>query len=156
LVSLICETQFAKTKFVKTWFAGVWWATAKACEYAASVACWMERQLHRPAGFAQVGEWLKPTDCKSVPPSEVRRFESFPVHQIMLSRLAGVSEAGARWRNPERFLRGIWVNYESPGKGFDCVRGYRSFGVCHAKRFSDPLADAFGFGAVRVQELGAA
>jgi hypothetical protein len=30
---------------------------------------------------AQVGEWLKPTDCKSVPPSEVRRFESFPVHQ---------------------------------------------------------------------------
>ena len=31
--------------------------------------------------FAQVGEWLKPTDCKSVPPSEVRRFESFPVHQ---------------------------------------------------------------------------
>ena len=32
-------------------------------------------------GFAQVGEWLKPTDCKSVPPCEVRRFESFPVHQ---------------------------------------------------------------------------
>src|SRR5215468_9230728 len=30
---------------------------------------------------AQVGEWLKPTDCKSVPPSEVRRFESSPVHQ---------------------------------------------------------------------------
>jgi hypothetical protein len=28
-----------------------------------------------------VGEWLKPTDCKSVPPCEVRRFESFPVHQ---------------------------------------------------------------------------
>ena len=34
-----------------------------------------------PESFAQVGEWLKPTDCKSVPPSEVRRFESFPVHQ---------------------------------------------------------------------------
>ena len=32
----------------------------------------------------QVGEWLKPTDCKSVPPSEVRRFESFPVHQNTL------------------------------------------------------------------------
>ncbi len=31
---------------------------------------------------AQVGEWLKPADCKSAPPSEVRRFESFPVHQI--------------------------------------------------------------------------
>ena len=29
-----------------------------------------------------MGEWLKPTDCKSVPPSEVRRFESFPVHQF--------------------------------------------------------------------------
>ena len=28
----------------------------------------------------RVGEWLKPTDCKSVPPCEVRRFESFPVH----------------------------------------------------------------------------
>ena len=28
-----------------------------------------------------MGEWLKPTDCKSVPPSEVRRFESSPVHQ---------------------------------------------------------------------------
>ena len=39
--------------------------------------------------FAQVGEWLKPTDCKSVPPSEVRRFESFPVHQ-RLRRFAGV------------------------------------------------------------------
>ena len=36
----------------------------------------------KPVVFAQVGEWLKPTDCKSVPPSEVRRFESFPVHQI--------------------------------------------------------------------------
>ena len=29
----------------------------------------------------QVGEWLKPTDCKSVTPCELRRFESFPVHQ---------------------------------------------------------------------------
>jgi hypothetical protein len=35
-----------------------------------------------PESFAQVGEWLKPTDCKSVPPSEVRRFESFPVHHV--------------------------------------------------------------------------
>src|SRR5947207_13576042 len=42
------------------------------------------------ADFAQVGEWLKPTDCKSVPPSEVRRFESFPVHHD-LRRFAGVS-----------------------------------------------------------------
>ena len=29
-----------------------------------------------------MGEWLKPADCKSAPPCEVRRFESFPVHQI--------------------------------------------------------------------------
>ena len=36
-----------------------------------------------PEDFAQVGEWLKPTDCKSVPPSEVRRFESFPVHHLI-------------------------------------------------------------------------
>ena len=43
------------------------------------------RRLHRPAIFAQVGEWLKPTDCKSVPPSEVRRFESFPVHQNLVA-----------------------------------------------------------------------
>ena len=33
---------------------------------------------------AQVGEWLKPADCKSAPPSEVRRFESFPVHQELV------------------------------------------------------------------------
>jgi hypothetical protein len=33
----------------------------------------------------QVGEWLKPTDCKSVPPCEVRRFESFPVHHLSSS-----------------------------------------------------------------------
>ena len=42
------------------------------------------RRPHRPEEIAQVGEWLKPTDCKSVPPSEVRRFESFPVHHVEL------------------------------------------------------------------------
>ena len=47
---------------------------------------------HRPRVFAQVGEWLKPTDCKSVPPSEVRRFESFPVHHD--SRESLVHRAG--------------------------------------------------------------
>ena len=31
---------------------------------------------------AQVGEWLKPADCKSAPPCEVRRFESSPVHHF--------------------------------------------------------------------------
>ena len=43
---------------------------------------------HRPNVSAQVGEWLKPTDCKSVPPSEVRRFESSPVHHDSVSRLS--------------------------------------------------------------------
>src|ERR1700733_3338222 len=42
----------------------------------------MKRTAASPGGFAQVGEWLKPADCKSAPPSEVRRFESFPVHQF--------------------------------------------------------------------------
>ena len=49
---------------------------------ACRVFCWTERDGRIARGkIAQVGEWLKPTDCKSVPPSEVRRFESFPVHQ---------------------------------------------------------------------------
>ena len=90
------------------------------------------QRLHRPAVSAQVGEWLKPTDCKSVPPSEVRRFESFPVHQN-LSRLADVSEAGVRWRNPERILRGICEFYESLGHVVDCVPGFGRTGVCHVE-----------------------
>src|SRR6202050_4895098 len=50
----------------------------------------MERDSRIAREFnAQVGEWLKPTDCKSVPPSEARRFESFPVHHIdSVSRLS--------------------------------------------------------------------
>jgi hypothetical protein len=30
----------------------------------------------------RVGEWLKPADCKSAAPCGLRRFESFPVHQM--------------------------------------------------------------------------
>ena len=86
--------------------------------------------------YGQVGEWLKPTDCKSVPPSEVRRFESFPVHQY--------SEVEMRSRS-----------YESLGNGADCLLGFRSSGVRHAKRFPDPVADAVDSGNVRIQELGA-
>ena len=45
---------------------------------------------------AQVGEWLKPTDCKSVPPSEVRRFESSPVHhETAVNRLLAAMVAYA-------------------------------------------------------------
>src|SRR3954452_247733 len=42
----------------------------------------------RDVSDGQVGEWLKPTDCKSVPPCEVRRFESFPVHHPAARRLS--------------------------------------------------------------------
>jgi hypothetical protein len=58
----------------------------------------MERDSRIAREFnAQVGEWLKPTDCKSVPPSEVRRFESFPVHQVepFSGREAEQREAGS-------------------------------------------------------------
>jgi hypothetical protein len=53
-----------------------------ACEFHTQSAGRSVIGRIRPKGFAQVGEWLKPTDCKSVPPSEVRRFESSPVHQV--------------------------------------------------------------------------
>ena len=49
-----------------------------------------QKPRSRSLAYAQVGEWLKPTDCKSVPPSEVRRFESFPVHQSWVVAVRGV------------------------------------------------------------------
>ena len=53
----------------------------------------------RAGDFAQVGEWLKPTDCKSVPPCEVRRFESFPVHQVWFADVSAAEiPSGARDR----------------------------------------------------------
>src|SRR5579872_6875850 len=63
---------------------------------------WIQRQEQALTRFTQgqfflsctgqVGEWLKPTDCKSVPPCEVRRFESFPVHQRFLAVVAQLVE----------------------------------------------------------------
>ena len=56
-------------------------------------------EAERSGDFAQVGEWLKPTDCKSVPPCEVRRFESFPVHQkveVTAGRVRSEIPSGAR------------------------------------------------------------
>ncbi len=71
-----CERIFARTLFF-------YWVIAR-CSIVLR-ACEEPLDLRIVAGkarkFAQVGEWLKPTDCKSVPPCEVRRFESFPVHQ---------------------------------------------------------------------------
>ena len=75
-----CERIFARTLFF-------YWVIARRSIILRTRKCrgWF-RELRFVAGkarkFAQVGEWLKPTDCKSVPPCEVRRFESFPVHQV--------------------------------------------------------------------------
>ncbi len=60
-----------------------------------------------PGNFAQVGEWLKPTDCKSVPPCEVRRFESFPVHQ---ARQAVVAQLVEHFLGKEEVTGSIPVN----------------------------------------------
>ena len=60
--------------------------------------------------FAQVGEWLKPTDCKSVPPCEVRRFESFPVHQE-LEALYGRERSGS----PQPKSRAFYARDPEPG-----------------------------------------
>ena len=73
-----CERIFARTRFF-------YWAIA-CCSIVLRTQRMRFLELRFVAGkarkFAQVGEWLKPTDCKSVPPCEVRRFESFPVHQV--------------------------------------------------------------------------
>ena len=66
--------------FVRTWFSILSYSPA----ILSFAQTWIDGGSalgHRVDFSAQVGEWLKPTDCKSVPPSEVRRFESFPVHQ---------------------------------------------------------------------------
>ena len=55
-----------------------------------------------------MGEWLKPTDCKSVPPCEVRRFESFPVHQKRIS--AVVAQLVERVLGKDEVTSSILVN----------------------------------------------
>ena len=74
LRSPVCESLFGGPELEVCWFG----LRIRNCLLDEA------RRLDRPAVCAQVGEWLKPTDCKSVPPSEVRRFESFPVHQNVL------------------------------------------------------------------------
>jgi hypothetical protein len=80
------------------------------------------------ARFAQVGEWLKPTDCKSVPPSEVRRFESFPVHQDLSEPI--ISSVGR-----VRRLGGVVVGDD--------------------QRSEDSIGDAGDFGDVRGENVAA-
>jgi hypothetical protein len=98
-VVFACERIFARTLFF-------YWVIARhsiILRAQRKGRGWF-RELRFVAGkarkFAQVGEWLKPTDCKSVPPCEVRRFESFPVHQVWFAdagAAAGIP-SGARDR----------------------------------------------------------
>jgi hypothetical protein len=75
--------------FAKVEYGVVCGFTVNAIRRPCRVVCWTERDGRIAREFlAQVGEWLKPTDCKSVPPSEVRRFESFPVHHDFVNRLS--------------------------------------------------------------------
>jgi hypothetical protein len=66
--------------------------------------------LYMQAFFGQVGEWLKPTDCKSVPPCEVRRFESFPVHQFYVMFKAVVAQLVEHFLGKEEVTGSIPVN----------------------------------------------
>jgi hypothetical protein len=59
--------------------------------------------------LGQVGERLKPTDCKSVPPCEVRRFESFPVHHFDC-RQAVVAQLVEHFLGKEEVTGSIPVN----------------------------------------------
>jgi hypothetical protein len=81
-----------------------------------------------------VGEWLKPTDCKSVPPCEVRRFESFPVHQLRFS--AVVAQLVERVLGKDEVTSSILVNGSISGGGLWEVGG-RKF-VSHNLRPHSP------------------
>ena len=71
--------------------------------------------------IGQVGEWLKPTDCKSVPPCEVRRFESFPVHHaprwFIVIRRAVVAQMVERVLGKDEVTSSILVNGSTSGGG---------------------------------------
>jgi hypothetical protein len=78
-VVFACERIIARTLFFY-WVIARYSIILRACAKAV-VVLGLRFVAGKARRFAQVGEWLKPTDCKSVPPCEVRRFESFPVHQ---------------------------------------------------------------------------
>ena len=68
--------------------------TSPFCVFARG-ACKLLKDKFRTRKFAfqrvftgRVGEWLKPADCKSAAPCGLRRFESFPVHQVLGVRVA--------------------------------------------------------------------
>ena len=81
------------------------------------------------AVFAQVGEWLKPTDCKSVPPW---RYEGSNPSLC-------TSDSRDTFRN-------------SDGR----VCGIGSVVLDHAQRFENQAAHAGNFGDVCAEDLGAA
>ena len=81
------------------------------------------RKPLRHSQSGQVGEWLKPTDCKSVPPCEVRRFESFPVHHECGS--AVVAQLVEHFLGKEEVTGPIPVNGSSSGFGHAQARGMR-------------------------------
>ena len=105
------------------------------------------RQLRFVAGkarkFAQVGEWLKPTDCKSVPPCEVRRFESFPVHQVWFADAGGSRNPKRREGSSEAFNR-------RAGR----VRCFGNFVLEHDQRPANSPGDASGAGDVCAEDVG--
>jgi hypothetical protein len=76
-VVFACERIFARSLFFYYWVN----ARCSIILRARAKVAGLRIVAGKARKFAQVGEWLKPTDCKSVPPCEVRRFESFPVHQ---------------------------------------------------------------------------
>ena len=84
-----------------------------------------------------MGEWLKPADCKSAPPCEVRRFESFPVHQIF-----------ARDRQVE-FGKKISSSAGS-------IRGFGGIGIRNLARPESARRDAGDPGHVCGEDVGAA
>ena len=73
----------------------------------------------------------------------------------MLSRLAGVSEAGVRWRNPERCWRGNSDSRESLVHCVGLLRGAGSADVDYDYRPEDPGGNVSNPGAVR-GEVGVA
>ena len=77
----------------------MWCLRARELSRALGSSFWVIARFSIVGVYAQVGEWLKPTDCKSVPPCEVRRFESFPVHQLWFAEMSAAAaeiRSGAR------------------------------------------------------------
>ena len=80
--------------------------------YTLSYAHLVRAEVCAADQYGQVGEGLKPTDCKSVTPCELRSFESFPVHQFN-SRQAVVAQLVEHFLGKEEVTGSIPVNGSS-------------------------------------------